>query len=263
MGAMSALLRAVVGTAVVVVLSAAVAGAADARKLIAPLDVRVTPKVVSGTELKGAYNVYPVGNRGAWIGPEVRLTETWAQGRRTSVRVRGRAAGGPRKRHFLDVAYLRYRKGSGSVREAEENKQDPLVLICAAQGVRGQNDTHIDSLVTSMQIIDDPRRNRVIIRGPGIAFLGPICMPYGYEMPFRTMPIHPPDPKRLWAPQGALDPWELTIPRAEFAAGGTFRFRGQYSLGTAIENNTTMDIAGTQLTSGKVAIDLDVRRLGR
>jgi DNA-binding NarL/FixJ family response regulator len=43
------------------------------------------------------------------------------------------------------------------------------------------------------------------------------------------------------------------VPRAEFAAGGTFRFRGRYSYGENIEELTTLAVAGTQVTTGSVA----------
>jgi hypothetical protein len=53
------------------------------------------------------------------------------------------------------------------------------------------------------------------------------------------------------------------VPRAEFAAGGTFRFRDRFGFGTSVEFLTSTDVAGSQLTSGTVAIDLRVRRIGR
>jgi hypothetical protein len=137
------------------------------------------------------------------------------------------------------------------------------VLQCKAHRADAPGDTIITAEETSMQVVDEPRRERVIIRGPGIAFLGPECRPAGQELPVRGVGMHPPERRRPWVPAGATGAWELAVPRAEFAAGGTFRFRGRYSYGTNIERLTSLDLAGTQITSGTVAIDLRVRRIGR
>lgn len=114
-----------------------------------------------------------------------------------------------------------------------------------------------------MQIVDQPARNRVVVRGPGIAFFGPQCRPPGKELPVRGVGVHPPNAARPWIPRGNQTPWEFTVPRAEFAAGGTFRFRGSYSFAFPIEEFTNSDVFGTALTTGKVAVDLKVRRTRR
>lgn len=240
--------------------------AAHADRLIAPLDVRVEAKVRPQTVLTGSWNAFVTQeNEGAWRGSNLALTETWQAGASAPVRIRGRASGGPRKRHFVPVRYLKARTGEGELTEAraDGDNSEPVVLQCKAHGADRPGDTVITAEETSMQVVDDPRRRRVIIRGPGIAFLGPECRPAGHELPVRGIGMHPVDLERPWVPEGALTPWETTVPRAEFAAGGTFRFRGRYSYGENVEWQTSQDLAGTAITSGTVAVDLKVRRAGR
>jgi hypothetical protein len=253
---------ALLGTTAALVL---VPAATSAAALIAPLDVRVTAHVRPGSVLQGAWNAYSTPEGGRWIGENLKLVETWQRATPTATRVRGRASGGPSRRHFVDVNYLARRTGEGVLAEeqAAGATTPPLELHCAASGSEGPGHSITTEGRTSMQVIDQPRRGRVVVRGPGIAFLGPQCRPSGRELPVRGVGIHPPVFTKPWIPQGAQGPWEFSIPRAEFAAGGTFRFRDSYSLAFRIEDFTTMDVAGTALTSGKVAIDLRVRRVGR
>jgi hypothetical protein len=250
----------------VALVAALVPATAHADRLIAPLDVRVEAKVRPETVLTGTWNVFVTpDNRGAWRGSNLSLTETWQPGTRHSVRIRGRASGGPRRRHIVRVGYLKARTGEGVLTEvrADGDNSEPIVLQCKAHGAGAPGDTVVSAEETAMQVIDDPRRRRVIIRGPGVAFLGPECRPPGHELPVRGIGMHPVDPERLWAPEGTITPWEMTVPRAEFAAGGTFRFRGRYSYGENIHWQTSLDLAGTAITSGTVAVDLNVRRVGR
>jgi hypothetical protein len=237
--------------------------AAPAAPLIAPLDVRVEARVVPTTVLSGTWNVFATPDgQGEWRGANVRLTESWQPGGRVPLRIRGRASGGPRRTHYVQMKYLKARTGEGVLTEITD-RGEPIVLQCAAQGAGGPRDTIVEAEQTAMQVVDDPRRNRVTVQGPGIAFLGPECRPAGDDRPVIGFGMHPPDPEANFAPEGALTPWRFTVPRAEFAAGGTFRFRGRYSYGENIENLTSNDVAGTQVTSGRVAVDLVVRRVGR
>jgi uncharacterized protein YndB with AHSA1/START domain len=239
---------------------------ARAGDLIAPLDVRVEAHVRPQTALKGTWNVLVTPEqRGAWRGHNLALTETWQAGPRTPLRVRGRASGGPTRVHYVRVRYLKARTGEGVLTEVrmDGDNSEPTVLQCKAHGAGAPGDTIVTVEETSMQVVDEPRRGRVIIRGPGIAFLGPECRPPGRELPVRGVGMHPPDERRTWVPEGAMGRWEFAVPRAEFAAGGTFRFRDSYAYGVNIEWLTSSDLAGTQITSGTVAIDLRVRRNGR
>lgn len=239
---------------------------AGAAGLIAPLDVRVEAHVRPQTVLRGAWNVFVTPERGAWRGGNLALTETWQPGATTSLRVRGPASGGPTRVHYARVRYLKARTGEGVLTEArmDGDTSEPAVLQCRAHGADAPGDTIITPGETNMQVVDEPRRRRVIIRGPGIPFLGPECRPAGQErLPVRGVGMHPVDERRPWVPEGASGGWKLAVPRAEFAAGGTFRFRGRYAYGTNIERLTSLDLAGTQVTSGTVAIDLRVRRSRR
>ena len=239
--------------------------AASPAELIAPLDVRVTAQVRPGTVLQGSWNAYSTPEGGRWIGENVKLNETWSRATAKATRVRGRRRGGPSRRHFVEVNYLSRRAGEGVLAEerAAGDTSPPLELRCSASGSEGPGHSITVEGVTSMQVVDQPARNRVVVRGPGIPFVGPQCRPPGREVPVRGVGIHPPVVAKPWIPQGAEGPWELTIPRAEFAAGGTFRFRDSYSLAFNIEDFTSSDVYGTALTHGKVAIDLRVRRVGR
>lgn len=244
---------------------ALVPAAPSAAALIAPLDVRVTAHVRPGSGLQGAWNAYSTPEGGSWIGENLKLVETWQRATATVTRMRGRAKGGPSRRHLVEVNYLARRTGEGILTEEQGpgETSPPLELHCSASGSEGPGHSITTEGTTMMQVIDQPRRKRVVVRGPGIAFLGPECRPPGKELPVRGVGIHPPVVAKPWIPQGAKGPWEFSIPRAEFAAGGTFRFRDSYSLGYRIEEFTNLDVAGTALTSGKVAIDLRVRRVGR
>ena len=248
-------------TAALVLVPAATSAAA----LIAPLDVRVTAHVRSGSVLKGAWNAYSTPEGGRWIGENLKLVETWQPATPTVTRVRGRASGGPSRQHFVEVNYLARRTGEGVLTEERPaaDTTPPLELHCAASDADGPGHSITTEGRASMQVIDQPRRRRVVVRGPGIAFFGPECRPPGKELPVRGVGVHPPVVAKPWIPRGAQGPWEFSIPRAEFAAGGTFRFQGAYSFAFNIEDFTTMDVAGTALTSGKVVIDLRVRRVGR
>lgn len=253
-------------TAVAVAAAAVGPSTADARGMIAPLDVRVEAHVRPQTALRGAWNVFVTPERGAWRGQNLALTETWQRGGRAPLRVRGRASGGPTRVHHVRVRYLKARTGEGVLTEArmDGDNSEPVELQCRAHGADAPGDTIVTAGETSMQVVDEPRRRRVIVRGPGMPFLGPECRPPGEaQLPVRGVGMHPADERRPWVPEGANGRWELAVPRAEFAAGGTFRFRGSYSYGTNIERLTSLDLAGTQVTSGTVAIDLRVRRIGR
>jgi hypothetical protein len=239
---------------------------APAAGLIAPLDVRVTAEAKPSSVLQGAWNVYPTVDGGSWRGENIKLVEIWQRAASKRVRVRGRASGGPRRIHYVEVNYLTIRTGEGVLTEVRPPGESgpPLELHCRAQGADGPGDSVIRTGTTMMQIVDQPARNRVIVRGPGITFLGPYCQRPGHELPYRGVGIHPPRADRPWIPRGARSSWELRIPRAEFAAGGTFRFRGSYSLAANIQDfSSTSDVFGTALTHGKVAVDLNVRRVGR
>lgn len=240
-------------------------GTAGAEGLIAPLDVRVEAHVRPQTVLRGIWNVYVTPEGGAWRGQNLKLTETWQQSSRKRIRVRGQASGGPNRTHYVPVTYLKAREGEGVLTEAlrDGDNSEPVVLHCKASGATDPGSTIVTQEETSMQVVDQPRRGRVIIRGPGIAFLGPECRPPGQELPVRGVGMHPPEERRLWVPKGANGRWELAVPRAEFAAGGTFRFRDSFAFGTNIGRLTSLDLDGTQLTTGTVAIDLRVRRLRR
>ena len=253
---------ALLGTTAALVLVPAATAAAG---LIAPLDVRVTAHVRSGSVLQGAWNAYSTPEGGRWIGANLKLVETWQPATPTVTRVRGRASGGPTRQHLVEVNYLTRRTGEGVLTEerAAGDTTPPLELHCAASGADGPGHSITTEGRASMQVIDQPGRRRVVVRGPGIAFFGPQCRPPGQELPVRGVGIHPPVTAKPWIPRGAQGPWEFSIPRAEFAAGGTFRFRGAYSFAFNIEDFTTLDVAGTALTSGKVVIDLRVRRVGR
>ena len=235
-------------------------GEAAASRLIAPLDVRVSAHVQPGSELRGAWIV-----EGVWVGENVKLVETWLPSVPTKVRIRGPRSGGPVRTHFVDVNYLMRRRGEGVITEKASLNQEtpPLELHCGARGAEGPGSSITTGAVVTMQVVDQPRRGRVVVRGPGVPFVGAYCVRPGAEVPYRGLGIHPPELDRPWIPQGALTPWEVTIPRAEFAAGGTFRFRGRYSMANRIETTTNSDVRGTAMTSGTVAVDLRVRRIGR
>ena len=238
---------------------------ASAAGLIAPLDVRVTAEAKPSTVLRGAWNAYPTDDGGAWRGDNIKMVEFWQRGVSKPVRVRGRASGGPQRIHYVEVNYLTVRTGEGVLTEVRPSNWPgtPLELHCRAQGADEPGDSVIRTGTTMMQIVDQPARRRVIVRGPGITFLGPLCTRPGHELPYRGVGVHPPRADRPWIPRGAQTSWELRIPRAEFAAGGKFRFRGSYSLVALIQDFSSSDVFGTALTHGKVAIDLNVRRLGR
>jgi hypothetical protein len=240
-------------------------GAAHADGLIAPLDVRVEARVRPQTVLTGVWKAFVTPDRGGWRGENLRLTETWQPGARASIRVRGRASGGRTRVHYVPVKYLKARTGEGVLTEArmDGDNSEPVVLHCKAHGADAPGDTIVTADQTSMQVVDEPHRARVIIRGPAVAFLGPECRPPGQELPVRGVGMHPPETRRTWVPAGARGRWELAVPRAEFAAGGTFRFRDRFGFGTSVDFLTSTDVAGSQLTSGTVAIDLRVRRIGR
>ena len=242
----------------------AVPASAGAARLIAPLDVRVVAEVRPGSVLNGSWHAYSTEEGGRWIGANLKLQETWKRGAARPLRVRGKAGGGPSHVHYAKVSYLKRRVGEGVLTEErpDGDTAPPVVLQCSASGSDGPGQPITTSAEAAMQIVDQPARNRVVVRGPGIAFFGPQCRPPGQELPVRGVGVHPPDGKRPWIPRGAQTPWEFTVPRAEFAAGGTFRFRGSYSFAFPIEQFTTGDVFGTALTTGKVAIDLKVRRIG-
>lgn len=237
---------------------------ASAAKLIAPLDVRVVAEVRPGSVLNGSWNAYSTEEGGSWIGANLKLQETWQRGAPRPVRIRGKAEGGPSRVHYVKVRYLKRRVGEGMLTEErpDGDTAPPIVLQCSAPGSDGPGQPITTDEEAAMQVVDQPGRNRVVVRGPGIAFFGPQCRPPGRELPVRGVGVHPPDAKRPWIPRGAQTPWEFTVPRAEFAAGGTFRFRGSYSFAFPIEQFSTGDVFGTALTTGKVAVDLKVRRIG-
>lgn len=249
-------------TTVVFVAAPAPAGAA---KLIAPLDVRVVAEVRPGSVLNGSWNAYSTDEGGRWIGANLKLRETWTRGAARPLRVRGKASGGPTRVHYVKVPYLKRRVGEGVLTEERPagDTSPPVVLQCSAEGSDGPGKGITTNEESAMQIVDQPARNRVVVRGPGVAFFGPQCRPPGKELPVRGVGVHPPDAARPWIPRGAQTRWEFTVPRAEFAAGGTFRFRGSYSFAFPIEDFTNSDVFGTALTTGKVAVDLKVRRSRR
>lgn len=247
------------------------APAADARPLIAPLDVRVTGEARPTTMLKGSWNVSSQDG-GMWDGQNVTMTETWARGAKLPVRIRGRAAGGASRTTTVEVAYLAFRTGTGILTEASPAPvPNPVQLICHAQGGTEQGQRVGTSGRVALQVIDQPARHRVIIRGPGVPFLGPECTlgqpdPDGGQdvaaRPWRRVGLLPHDERAAWRPMGARGPWQMTVPRAEFAAGGTFRFRGTYAVAAPLQfGDGTSDVAGSGLMTGTVAIDLDVRRM--
>jgi hypothetical protein len=231
--------------------------------LIAPLDVQVTAQALRETVLHGSWHASS-SDGGAWDGNNITMVESWLRGASPKVRVRGRASGGPTRVHLVDVGYLKRRMGEGVLTEAQPDgwTTPPVELHCRAQGAE-LGEPLVTGGVATMQVIDQPARNRVVVRGPGIEFLGPECRPAGRELPVRGVGVLPPDVRRPWRPQGALTSWEFTVPRAEFAAGGTFRFRGRYSLATTIQAFSSSDVFGSGIMHGKVAVDLKVRRIGR
>lgn len=248
-------------------------GSALAAPLIAPLDVRVTGEARPTTVLKGSWNVSSQEG-GMWDGPNVTMTETWARGAKLPVRVRGRAAGGPSRTHTVEVAYLSYRTGAGVLTEASPTPvPNPVQLICHAQGGTEQGQRVGTSNRVTLQIIDQPARDTVVIRGPGVPFLGPECtlgQPDPAEeqdvaaRPGRRVGLLPHDEQAAWRPMGARGPWALTVSRARFAAGGTFRFRGTYAVAAPLQfGDGTSDVSGSGLMTGTVAIDIHVRRMSR
>jgi hypothetical protein len=171
--------------------------------------VRVEARVKPTTTLSGSWNVFVTPEeRGAWRGANVKVTETWQPGPRTHLRIRGRASGGPRRVHYVQVKYLKSRTGEGNLIEAlmDTDRSKPLELQCAAQGSDGPGDTVVEAEQTAMQVVDDPRRNRVTVQGPGIAFLGPECRPAGQDRPIVAFGLHPPDEERNFEPEGAITP---------------------------------------------------------
>lgn len=249
------------------------APAADARPLISPLDVVVTGEASASTVLRGSWDVSSEQG-GMWDGQNVAMTETWARGAELPVRVRGRASGGPSRAHPLEVAYLAYRTGTGVLTEASPTPvPNPVQLICHAQGGTEQGQRVGSSNRVTLQVIDQPARGRVIIRGPGIPFIGPECTlgqldpAEGQDVaarPWRRVGLLPHDERAAWRPMGARGPWQLTVPRAEFAAGGTFRFRGTYAVASPLQfGDGTSDVSGSGLMTGTVAVDVHVRRRSR
>lgn len=236
--------------------------AAPAAPLIAPLDVRVHADVRPGTVLRGSWNASDAG-AGAWIGGDLRLVETWSRASPRPLRIRGRRSGGPQRVHLVELRHLRERVGEGTLTEAHVAPgETPRRLLCQARGAAGPGEPITTDSTAYVQVVDQPRRNRVLLRGPGIAFTGPECSA-GPRLPARTVGVHPPVASKPWIPRGALTRWEIAVPRAEFAAGGTFRFRGRYRLAANIQDFSTGDVFGTALTSGTVAVDVHVRRVGR
>lgn len=263
---------AALATTTLLAASAPAAAAAGERSLIAPLDVRVWGEVRPGTELLGRWQVSS-DQGGMWDGPNISMLEQWRRGARFPIRVRGAASGGRTRVHRLDVAYLSFRTGTGILTEASPTPvPNPVQLICHAQGGTEQGQTVGTSGRVSLQLIDEPARNRVTIRGPGIPFLGPECTlgqpdpSEGQDVtdrPWRRVGLLPPDGARAWRPMGARGPWTITVPRAEFAAGGTFRFRGTYAVALPLQPYSGNDVFGTGIMSGTVVIDLRVRRSSR
>jgi hypothetical protein len=247
-----------IAAAVVVAWAAAAVPASAA----APLDVRVGAEVRPGTELSGWFKA-SADEGGSWDGADITVAETWERGAGRPVRIRGAATGNRERVHYVDVVYRKRRSGAGTLTEATAD--DPatrLELQCAAQGAAGPGAVVVTDAVTTMQIVDQPGRNRVVVRGPGIPFLGPECRPPGLELPMRRVGILPPSESRPWTPMGARTPWEIKIPRARFAAGGTFRFRGRFLLEAPIQRYSGSDVYGTGIMEGNVAVDLTVRALG-
>lgn len=268
---MHAARHAAVALSAIAVAPAAPAAAAE-RPLIAPLNVRVTGEVRPGTELLGRWQVSS-DQGGMWDGPNISMTEQWRRGARFPIRVRGAASGGRTKVHRLEVAYLAFRTGTGVLTEASPTPvPNPVQLICHAQGGTEQGQTVGTSGRVTLQLVDEPARNRVVIRGPGIPFLGPECTlgqvdpSEGQDVvdrPWRRVGLLPADEQRPPRPMGARGSWSVTVPRAEFAAGGTFRFRGTYAVALPLQPYSGNDVFGTGIMSGTVLIDVKVRRVGR
>lgn len=237
--------------------------------LIAPLDVRVDGSVRPGTQLLGRWQVSS-DQGGMWDGPNISMVEQWRRGAAFPVRVRGRRSGGRTRTHRLEVAYLSYRTGTGVLTEASPTPvPNPVQLICHAQGGTEQGQTVGTSGRVVLQLIDEPARNRVVIRGPGIPFLGPECTlgqpdpAEGQDVvdrPWRRVGLLPGDAQQAWRPMGARGPWSVSVPRARFAAGGTFRFRGTYAVALPLQPYSGNDVFGTGIMSGTVVIDVRVRR---
>lgn len=228
---------------------------------IAPLDVRVTPVVQNGTHLRGRWDVTSDG-AGAWEGRDIKMTESWQRGKSKTVRLRGKASGGPQRVHLIEVNYLQRRTGEGVLTEAPSSDPDALRLLCRSQGAEpGETTTTYPTVI--MQVVDQPARNRVVIRGPGVPFDGPECRPADRDLPVRVVGVLPSNARKPWIPLGATSSWERVIPRAEFAAGGTFRFRGAYSVAGALQQFSNSDVFGSGIMTGKVVVDLHVRRVRR
>lgn len=243
--------------------AAATAPAAQAGRLIAPLDVTAVAEVRPDTVLQGSWILD--GPDTGWVGENLKVVESWKPGVTRPLRIRGRAEGGPTRTHYVKTGYLRQRTAQGVLAEKlpEGDGTQPLELRCAPSGFSEPGETFTDGAQVALRVVDEPAKDRVTIYGPPITFLGPTCRRAGHELPVRTVGLHPPNRRQPWVPAGALTPWQVTVPRAEFAAGGTFRFRGRYSYAHRIEQYTSLDLAGTGMTHGRVAVDLRVRRNGR
>jgi len=256
---------------------------AGARPLIAPLDVRVTAVPRASTKITGRWDISQISYgdelHGSWVGPDVRLTETWRAGSRPALRVRGPRGSGPVRTHLVPFRYARSRKGNGGqLREVqpEDEPIPPTVLACGPKGGRDAAATLVDGWRTTVRVVDEPRRGRVVVWGPPVAFMGPECRsmretPGGEECRLlescvdrknvvRGLDPLPGSDRDPRVPAGAYDGWRIVVPRAEFAAGGTFRFSRAFKITYPVGDHESSDVLGTALVSGRVAFDLRVRR---
>jgi len=259
------LLLPLLGAAIVLPSSATAAE----RPLDAPMDVRVTAKVQSAT-LNGAWDVvrYDLadadGSGGSWVSPQgdgPKAEEAWHPLKATSLRIRGKARGGRRAMRVLPLKYTAQRATSGTLIEVHEPDETIFQTLSCVEPPGPKVGT------SAMTVTDDPAHNRVVIGGPSIAFVGPRCVKLdenGEELYARSVGFHPPHPKNPLRPLGAAK-WELAVPRAEFAAGGDFTFRGVYATKQYLLTNyagSETDVHGYAKTSGKVTVKISVRRIG-
>jgi hypothetical protein len=267
---------------------------ASAAKLIAPLDVKVTP-IVRPTTMTGTWTVARTTDlegveHGEWTGT-TKLTEEWTRGGEDIVtRVRGRASGGPAKTTNAPFRYLRKRTGDGGALVEIGDEEPRRVLRCGALGGLNSQVNMTDSGRSVLRIADDPKRGKVTIWGPAVSFWGPTCTTsYGdrdcqlvgncggsdctkvgqcvdRENVTRTLGMLPPGVKDPFLPLGETHGWKVVVPRAEFAAGGTFRFRDQINgswFNGGDYSEMESDVSSTARAEGRFAIDLRVRRVGR
>jgi hypothetical protein len=220
-----------------------------------PLDVRVTP-VVLGAKLSG-YSQVDDSTKSTWFGT-AKLEETWSPGKLTSLRIT-RAASARAARDFsLPIPYRRTRSVEpGGLLEPATPGAAPALTCGAALG----QPSVTEAARTTMRMIDEPAKGRVVFTGPMVEFNGPTCAgPDG--SPARTLGSLRPDERDPTIPSGVIRSWRTTVPRGAVAAGGLLHFRGFLLSHWLLDQTPPGDVLGTGILEGQVLIDVQIQPVG-